>query len=73
MNFLNQKFNLKKYMTKQSVGAFWKKTSSSGLEYLSGSIESEGEKKYIVVFKNTKKNKETQPDYQVYLSEKNDK
>ncbi len=60
-------------MKNQSIGAFWEKTSANGLDYLSGVIEIEDKKYYLAVFKNTRKDKDNQPDYNIYLSEKNDK
>ena len=46
----------------EKIGALWSKRSSKGLEYLSGTI---GGKK-VVVFKNERKTKDTQPDWNVY-------
>ena len=46
----------------KKIGAMWLKTSKSGNKYLSGIVNDQR----IVVFKNTKKDKENQPDYQIY-------
>lgn len=51
-------------------GAFWNKIAkSSGTEYWSGEITINEVKTKVVMFKNTKKDKENQPDLQVYLQE----
>lgn len=50
-------------------GAFWHKIGKSGTEYWSGEITLDGNKTKVVMFKNTKKEKENQPDLQVYLQE----
>lgn len=55
----------------KSIGAFWKKISVKGTNYMSGNIEINGKKIQLVVFEN-KKEKENQPDYKIYLSEKNE-
>lgn len=55
---------------RKSIGAFWLKTAKSGTKYMSGSIEIEGEKHDIVVFKNDYKTEERHPDYKIYLNEK---
>jgi uncharacterized protein (DUF736 family) len=48
----------------KSVGALWKNTSKDGKVYFSGVI---GDTK-IVVFENSYKEKESQPDYKIYKS-----
>ena len=55
---------------KKNIGAFWLKTSKAGNKFMSGNIEIKGEKHEIVVFENTHKTQENQPDYKIYLSEK---
>jgi len=55
-------------MTK-SIGAFWKKESKAGKVYYSGNIEIAGNKIPLVMFENTRKEKETQPDLQIFISE----
>lgn len=57
----------------KSIGAFWTKTSSKGNKYYSGNIEIDGKKIPLVAFDNTHKQKENQPDIQIYLSEKSQK
>jgi uncharacterized protein (DUF736 family) len=54
----------------KSIGAFWIKTSAKGVKYYSGNIEIDGKKIQLVAFDNTRKEKENQPDIQIYLSEK---
>ena len=55
----------------RECGALWKRTSPNQT-YLSGHVEVDelGSKKKmkVVVFSNKHKNKDTQPDYRVYLS-----
>jgi len=55
----------------RECGALWKRTSPNQT-YLSGHVEVDelGSKKKVkvVVFSNKNKNKDTQPDYRVYLS-----
>jgi len=52
----------------QSIGALWIKKSKSDLTYLSGLIEVGGKKTQIVVFKNTMKEEDKQPDYRILES-----
>jgi uncharacterized protein (DUF736 family) len=47
------------------IGALWLAESKGGMKYMKGSIEIDGVKHKIAVFKNTKKDKETQPDYNI--------
>ena len=54
----------------KELGAIWIKQSKKGNEYMSGKITSPGGEEFnVVIFPNTKKTKETQPDYRIYLSE----
>lgn len=46
------------------IGALWKKKDK---DYLSGTIEYEGAKIPILVFKNNRKEKDNQPDYNICL------
>lgn len=56
------------------IGAFWRRTSQKGKKYLNGSIdpqsipESFNEKIKVVMFPNGSKEKDTQPDFYLYLS-----
>lgn len=52
--------------SKTSIGGLWLKQSKAGKKYLSGTIDGIGA---VVVFKNDRKDKETQPDYRIYKSE----
>lgn len=54
-------------MKEDELGALWLKEGKSG-KYMSGRIEVNGEKINIVVFKNTYKEKENQPDYKILRS-----
>ena len=51
-------------MAEDSIGALWKKTGQKG-EYMTGEVEVNGVKQRIVVFKNSYKEKKTQPDYRI--------
>ena len=54
---------------KKSIGALWEKTSKSGTKYFSGVFESGDQKTNIVIFQNSRKEKDNQPDWQIFLSE----
>lgn len=47
------------------IGALWLKESKNGNSFFSGKIDGVGD---VVVFANTKKTKENQPDYRVLKS-----
>ncbi|MFA5185361.1 MAG: hypothetical protein WC551_02650 [Patescibacteria group bacterium] len=49
------------------LGALWKKTSQKGEVFMSGEIEIDGKKTKIVVFKNSHKEQEKHPDYNIIL------
>ena len=52
------------------IGALWQKTSSKGLVYFSGVIESPNKTAIpVIIFANTRKNSPKQPDFEVYLQE----
>lgn len=52
------------------IGALWTKESKNGNKFMSGTIEIDGQKKEVVVFKNTyKKEGEKTPDFRIYQSE----
>lgn len=52
----------------ENIGALWIKQSTKG-EFFSGNIKDENDKEYkIVIFKNGYKEKENQPDYNIYKS-----
>ncbi len=54
------------------IGSLWLKTSKDGnTKYMQGNIDLYGAKINISVFKNTKKEKDTQPDYYISASVKN--
>lgn len=50
----------------KDMGALWLKTSKSGDKFFSGTVEINGEKHGIVIFKNNYKQKENQPDYRIF-------
>lgn len=55
----------------EEVGAFWKRTSQKGQKYLAGHINTggpENESTKLVVFHNSNKQNDNQPDYRVYKS-----
>lgn len=49
------------------IGALWEKSGRNGV-FFAGEIELNGEKTKIVVFPNSKKEKETQPDWNILIS-----
>jgi len=54
---------------KESIGAFWIKKSKKGMTFMSGTVEIDGKKTEVVVFKNDKGDNEKRPDYRMYESE----
>lgn len=58
-------------MEKNNIGALWVKEGTKGKFYKGNIILDNGEKINIVVFKNTYKSKETQPDYQILKAKLN--
>lgn len=54
---------------KKSIGGLYISESRSGLKYLSGFINVNGERIRIVAFKNKEKFSETTPDYSIMVSE----
>lgn len=52
------------------VGAFWKHVDKNGKQYLSGTVELDGQKYPLAIFKNDFKKTNEHPDYNVVLSEK---
>ena len=54
------------------LGSLWLKTSKNGnTKYMNGNITVNGQKIYISVLKNNKKDKETAPDYHIFTSANN--
>ena len=56
-------------MANKYIGALWLKKSKKGLVYMSGQLEIDDQKIQITVFKNERKEKKNQPDYQILKSE----
>jgi uncharacterized protein (DUF736 family) len=54
----------------RKIGALWVRESQDGRKFMSGLIETLNGDVQIAVFKNDKKEKENQPDYNIVLSEK---
>jgi len=52
-------------MKEKDIGALWVKEGQHG-KYMSGSVEINGEKIRIVVFKNNYKQEDKYPDYRIY-------
>ena len=50
-------------------GALWIKTAKTGRKYMGGEIVINGQKHFIKVFKNYKKIKEIQPDYNLIVDQ----
>ena len=48
----------------------WKKTSKSWLTYMNWTLTVDGKEYYMSVFKNSKKTKDTQPDWNLVLTPK---
>ena len=46
----------------------WRRTSKSWLTYLSWTLKVDGKEYYMNVFKNSKKTKDTQPDWNLSLT-----
>ncbi len=53
----------------RKIGALWLKESKDGKKYFSGVLEDLRGEIRIAVFKNDRKEKENQPDYQIIVSE----
>jgi uncharacterized protein (DUF736 family) len=49
------------------LGAFWKKTSESGKQFMAGEIEIDGKKTKITCWPNQKGDNPKRPDYIIYL------
>jgi len=54
----------------RKIGALWVRESQDGRKFMSGLIETLNGDVQIAVFKNDKKEKENQPDYNIVLSER---
>lgn len=54
-------------MDLKEIGALWTKKDKNGNTMLSGTLDSVNGKKTILVFKNTGKKAEKQPDYRIFL------
>lgn len=52
-------------MEQKSIGGLWISESKNGNKLMKGSIEIDGKKEYIIIFKNNYK-KDKQPDYMIY-------
>lgn len=53
--------------SKKNCGGMWEKVAKNGSIYLSGSIEIEGKRHNIVMFRNTHKAEgSNQPDWKIY-------
>lgn len=54
----------------RKIGALWVRETQEGKKFMSGLIETLNGDVQIAVFKNDKKEKENQPDYNIVLSER---
>lgn len=50
----------------RELGALWKETSSSGLQYYKGHVKINGEVFKLVAYANSNKKNEKEPDVRVY-------
>ena len=53
--------------SEREIGALWKRESPNQ-KYLTGKLKVDGVEKNVVIFSNKNKQKETHPDFRVYLS-----
>ncbi len=53
----------------RKIGALWLKETKDGKKYFSGVLEDMRGEIRIAIFKNDRKEKENQPDYQIVVSE----
>lgn len=53
----------------RKIGALWLKETKDGKKYFSGVLEDLRGEIRIAIFKNDRKEKENQPDYQIIVSE----
>ncbi len=51
----------------REIGALWKREGTNQ-KYLTGKINVDGTEKKVVVFSNKHKNKDSHPDFRIYLS-----
>jgi uncharacterized protein (DUF736 family) len=61
---------------KQELGALWKRESKNGEKYLTGTLKIKealavGQEVQVIIFGNKSKKADNQPDFNVYVSEKN--
>ncbi len=56
-------------MANRKIGALWLRKSKDGLSFLSGVVQDMRGDINIAVFKNDRKEKDNQPDYNIVLSE----
>lgn len=52
----------------ESIGALWEKNSPKGAKYFAGSVEIDGKKIPLVVFKNGYKKEDKHPDWKIFIS-----
>ena len=52
----------------KELGAFWCKTSSKGMNFMSGTFEIDGKKIEVVAFTNNAKKNPKEPDWRIYES-----
>jgi uncharacterized protein (DUF736 family) len=60
-------------MSNRKIGALWVRTTQEGKKYMSGVLNDLRGDISIAVFKNDRKEKENQPDYNIIISEKDKK
>lgn len=52
-------------MEEKSIGGLWITEGKNGKKFMKGNVEINGQKEYIIIFKNNYK-KDRQPDYMIY-------
>jgi len=63
----NSKSDSKSEWSEREIGALWKRESATQ-KYLTGKLKVDGVEKNVVIFSNKHKQKDTHPDFRVYLS-----
>ena len=57
----------------RKIGALWVRSTKEGVKYMSGVLNDLRGEISIAIFKNDRKEKENQPDYNIIVSERSEK